>query len=250
MSILFILCPIIAIGAIIDAIAGGGGLITLTAYVAVGLPPQIALGNNKFAAASGTTIACYRYMRKGQVDWKVGTLAILFSLAGSSFGSYLATRYADAYLHYLLIFLVPAIALFIMLKPDFGQAKPMPTKYSVPLSAVAGLLLGAYDGFFGPGTGMFLTIIFTSVLGLDLLMSCGTAKVVNLASNVAALVTFIRFGSIDYAIAIPCALSAIIGGYIGSGLAIRGGVKVIRPVMLLVLALLLLMVISSTFFLF
>jgi len=250
MSILFILCPIIAIGAIIDAIAGGGGLITLTAYVAVGLPPQIALGNNKFAAASGTTIACYRFIRKDQVSWKVGTIAIVFSLVGSSVGSYLATHYADAYLHYLLIFLVPAIAVFIMLKPDFGQAKPMSSKYAIPLSAAAGLSLGAYDGFFGPGTGMFLTIIFTSVIGLDLLKSCGTAKVVNLASNVAALATFIRFGNIDYAIAIPCAISAIIGGYIGSGLAIRGGVKVIRPVMLFVLVLLLLKVITSTFGLF
>lgn len=250
MNILFILCPIIAVGALIDAIAGGGGLITLTAYVAVGLPPQIALGNNKFAAASGTTIACYRYIRKDQVDWKVGTIAILFSLAGSAVGASLATRFADAYLNYLLIFLVPVIALFIMLKPDFGQAKAMEAKTAIPLSALAGLALGAYDGFFGPGTGMFLTIIFTSIIGLDLLRSVGTAKVVNLASNVAALATFIRFGNIDYAIAIPCAISAIIGGYIGSGLAIRGGVKVIRPVMLLVLTLLLLKVISSTFGLF
>ena len=250
MSILLVLCPIIAIGAIIDAIAGGGGLITLSAYVAVGLPPQVALGNNKFAAAGGTTIACYRYIRNGQVDWKVGSIAILFSLAGSAVGSSLATRFADAYLHYLLIFLVPVIAAFIMLKPDFGQAKPMDDKLAIPLSAVAGLALGAYDGFFGPGTGMFLTIIFTSVIGLDLLRSCGTAKVVNLASNVAALATFVRFGSIDYAIAIPCAISAIIGGYIGSGLAIRGGVKVIKPVMLLVLGLLLLKVASSTFGLF
>lgn len=250
MSILLVLCPIIAIGAIIDAIAGGGGLITLSAYVAVGLPPQVALGNNKFAAAGGTTIACYRYIRNGQVDWKVGSIAILFSLAGSAVGSSLATRFADAYLHYLLIFLVPVIAVFIMLKPDFGQAKPMDDKLAIPLSAVAGLALGAYDGFFGPGTGMFLTIIFTSVIGLDLLRSCGTAKVVNLASNVAALATFVRFGSIDYSIAIPCAISAIIGGYIGSGLAIRGGVKVIKPVMLLVLGLLLLKVASSTFGLF
>ncbi|HKL59798.1 MAG TPA: TSUP family transporter, partial [Sphaerochaeta sp.] len=120
----------------------------------------------------------------------------------------------------------------------------------IPLSAAIGLLLGAYDGFFGPGTGMFLTILFTSVIGLDLLRSSGTAKVVNLASNVAALITFIRFGNINYSIAIPCAISAIIGGYIGSGLAIRGGVKVIRPVMLFVLSLLLLKVITSTFGLF
>ncbi len=250
MHILFILCPIIAVGSLIDAIAGGGGLITLTAYVAVGLPPQMALGNNKFAAASGTTIACFRYIKGDQVDWKVGTIAIIFSLAGSSVGAALATRFADLYLSYLLIFLVPLIAVFILLKPDFGQAKAMDAKYSIPLSALTGLVIGAYDGFFGPGTGMFLTIIFTSVIGLDLLRSVGTAKVVNLASNVAALATFVRFGNIDYSIAIPCALSAIVGGYIGSGLALRGGVKVIKAVMLLVLTLLLLKVVSSTFNLF
>ncbi|MDT4762924.1 TSUP family transporter [Sphaerochaeta sp. PS] len=250
MSVLFILCPIIAIGAIVDAIAGGGGLITLTAYVAVGLPPQVALGNNKFASASGTAIACYRYIRNDQVDWKVGSIAMLTSLAGSAVGSYMATIYADTYLHYLLIFLVPAIAVFIMVKPDFGQAKPMEARLAIPFSAVMGLAIGLYDGFFGPGTGMFLTIIFTSVIGLDLLRACGTARVVNLASNIAAVATFIRFGSINYAIAIPCAVSAIIGGYIGSGLAIRGGVKVVKPVMLFVLSLLLLKVVASTFGLF
>ena len=245
MNILWILCPIIAIGSIVDAIAGGGGLITLTAYVAVGLPPQIALGNNKFASASGTTMACYRYIRSGQVAWKVGCIAILMSLSGSALGSYLATIFADKYLHYLLVFLVPALAVFMMIKPDFGQAKPMGTSFAVFLSALSGLIIGAYDGFFGPGTGMFLTIIFTSVIGLDLLKACGTAKVVNLASNIAALATFARYGYIDYGIAVPCALSAILGGYIGSGLAIRGGAKVVKPVMLFVLSLLLMKVLLS-----
>jgi uncharacterized membrane protein YfcA len=187
-------------------------------------------------------MACYRYIRSGQIDWKVGAIAVVMSLLGSALGSYLATIFADKYLHYLLVFLVPAIAVFMMVKPDFGQAKPMGNKLAVFFSALSGLIIGAYDGFFGPGTGMFLTIIFTSVIGLDLLKACGTAKVVNLASNVAALATFMRFGNIDYAIAIPCALSAIIGGYIGSGLAIRGGAKVVKPVMLFVLSLLLLKV--------
>lgn len=243
MSVLWILCPIIAIGAIIDSIAGGGGLITLTAYVAVGLPPQIALGNNKFASTSGTTIACIRYIRGNQVDWKVGTIAVAMSVAGSFLGANLAALYADIYLRYLLVFLVPAIAVFMMIKPNFGQAKSRTAKVTLTLSGLSGLVIGTYDGFFGPGTGMFLTLIFTSVIGLDLLKSCGTAKVVNLASNIAALATFIVRGNINYAIAIPCALSSIIGGYIGSGLALKGGAKVVKPVLLFVLFLLLLKVV-------
>ncbi|WP_320130758.1 TSUP family transporter [uncultured Sphaerochaeta sp.] len=239
MSVLWILCPIVAIGAIIDSIAGGGGLITLTAYVAVGLPPQIALGNNKFASTSGTTIACIRYIKGGQVDWRVGTLAVILSFAGSLIGSNLAALYADLYLQYLLVFLVPAIAIFMMVKPNFGQARERTKQATLFLSGASGLVIGAYDGFFGPGTGMFLTLIFTSVIGLDLLKSCGTAKVVNLASNIAALATFIIRGNIDYGIAIPCAFSSILGGYIGSGLALRGGAKVVKPVLLLVLFLLL-----------
>jgi uncharacterized membrane protein YfcA len=247
MSVLWILCPIIAIGAIIDAIAGGGGLITLTAYVAVGLPPNIALGNNKFASTSGTTIACIRYIRGGQVDWKVGTLAVVMSMSGSLLGANLASLYADRYLQYLLVFLVPAIAVFMLFKPNFGQAKRREAKVALILSGLSGLVIGTYDGFFGPGTGMFLTLIFTSVIGLDLLKSCGTAKVVNLASNLAALATFIINGNINYAIAIPCALSSIVGGYIGSGLALRGGAKVVKPVMLFVLFLLLLKVVLGMF---
>jgi uncharacterized membrane protein YfcA len=247
MSVLWILCPIIAIGAIVDSIAGGGGLITLTAYVAVGLPPQMALGNNKFAAASGTTIATVRYIKGGQVDWKIGSIALVMSMIGSAVGSNLATRYAQTYLQYLLVFLVPAIAVFMLAKPNFGQARMRGTASAMLLGGAGGLVIGAYDGIFGPGTGMFLTLVFTSVIGLDLLKSCGTAKVVNLASNYAALATFVLHGTIDYSIAVPCAISSIVGGYIGSGLALKGGAKVVKPVMLLVLFLLLLKVVLGMF---
>lgn len=247
MSILWLLCPVIAFGSFVDAIAGGGGLITLTAYVAVGLPPQTALGNNKFASSSGTLIASIRYIAHSQVSLLVGVVAIIFSFLGSGFGSLMATRYASTYLSYLLVFLVPALALFMMLKPDFGQAKSRSKPFVVLLGMITGLVMGMYDGFFGPGTGMFLTLIFTSVLGLDLLRACGTARVVNLASNVAALAVFLRHGAIDFAIAIPCALSAIIGGYLGSTLALSVGVKVVKPVMLFVLAILLVKVVVGMF---
>lgn len=247
MNILFLLCPIIAFGSFVDAIAGGGGLITLTAYVAVGLSPQTALGNNKFASASGTLVASIQYLRRSQVSLSIGLVATLFSFIGSAIGSALATRYADTYLQYLLVFLVPAIALFMIFKPDFGQAQQKSQLLLYTLGSVTGLVVGCYDGFFGPGTGMFLTVIFTSVLGMDLLKACGTARIVNLASNVAALAMFLYHGVIDFSIAIPCAVSAVIGGYLGSRLALKVGANVVKPVMLFVLLLLLVKVAVSLF---
>lgn len=247
MSVLWILCPIIALGSFIDSIAGGGGLITLTAYVAVGLPPQVALANNKFASSSGTLVATCRYFRQKQIDAKVGVVAVFFSFVGSFLGATLATIYANVYLNYALVVLVPAIALFMLFKPDFGQAYEHSKTTLFMLSATTALVIGTYDGFFGPGTGMFLTLVFTSVIGLDLLKACGTARVVNLSSNIAALATFLYHGSVDFSIAIPCAISAIIGGYIGSGLALKVGAKVVKPVMLFVLSLLLLKVLLQMF---
>jgi uncharacterized membrane protein YfcA len=247
MNILWILIPVIAFGAFVDAIAGGGGLITLTAYVAVGLPPQVSLGTNKFASSFGTTVASTHYIRRGQVSGAVALFAIPASFAGSALGSYLAELYATRTLGYLLLVLVPALALFMLLNPTFGSAKERPKPFVYSLALASGFVLGAYDGFFGPGTGMLLTLIFTSVLGLDLLAASGTARVVNLSSNLAAMAVFLYHGSIDFSIAIPCAISAIAGGWLGSRLALRVGKTLIRPIMLLVLALLLIKVALELF---
>ena len=143
MNILILLCPIIAFGSFVDAIAGGGGLITLTAYVALGLPPQTALGNNKFASASGTLIASIQYLRKSQGSLSIASVATLFSFIGSVVGSFLATRYADTYLNYLLVILVPAVALFMVFKPDFGQAKEKSRLLLFSLASITGLVIGA-----------------------------------------------------------------------------------------------------------
>ncbi len=192
-------------------------------------------------------VASIQYLRKSQVSLSIATVATLFSFIGSVVGSFLATRYADTYLNYLLVILVPAVALFMVFKPDFGQAKEKSRLLLFSLASITGLVIGAYDGFFGPGTGMFLTLIFTSVLGMDLLKACGTARIVNLASNAAALAMFLSHGVIDFSIAIPCAVSAVIGGFLGSRLALKIGVNVVKPVMLFVLFLLLVKVAVSLF---
>lgn len=239
MSTLMILLPIIFFGAFVDAIAGGGGLITLTAYVAVGLPAQSALGTNKFASSFGTTIASAQYIARKAVSWTVAILAIPASFVGSTIGSALAERYAADYLAYLLVILVPAIAVFMMVNPNFGSAKSRPKSVVLTVSFLLSLIIGGYDGFFGPGTGMLLTLVFTALVGLDLLEASGTARLVNLSSNVAAMTVFLYHRSVDFSIAIPCAVASIIGGYIGSRLALKVGKRLVKPIMLFVLALLL-----------
>lgn len=246
LSMLWVLCPLIFLAAMVDAIAGGGGLISLTAYTACGLPPTMALGNNKFSSTCGTTLAVANYVIHREVDWKVAITTGILSLVGSLIGSRLALHYQGIYLKYMLLFIVPILTFLTLRKHDFGHARECP--HLIPLSMAVGLSIGCYDGFFGPGTGMFLTWIFTGLMGLDILKAVGTTKVVNLASNVAALLTFARNGNIDYRIGFPCAACSLVGGYVGSVLAMKGGSKVVRPMLVLVLALLLLKVVSDLFF--
>ena len=176
MTTLLILLPIIFFGAFVDAIAGGGGLITLTAYVAVGLPAQSALGTNKFASSFGTTIASAQYISKKAVSWTVAAAAIPASFIGSAIGSALAERWAGDYLVYLLVVLVPAIAVFMLVNPNFGRGKSRPKSVVLTIAFLLSLLIGGYDGFFGPGTGMLLTLVFTALVGLELLEASGTAR--------------------------------------------------------------------------
>lgn len=247
--LLVFLLPLIFLAGFVDSIAGGGGLISLTSYIAFGMNPHLALGNNKFASTSGTIVAATRYIKSGQINLKICIFAVIASLIGSSIGSSLVLQTSDVFLKYALMVVVPVLAAVTIFKKDFGTSKNIEEGAKVYiLSFVISFIIGGYDGFFGPGTGMFLTFFFTSILGLDIKKACGNAKVINLASNIAALTVFIYNKNIDYAIGIPCAIAQIAGCYVGSGMAIKGGVKIVRPIMLLVLGMLLIKVGYELFF--
>ena len=241
----------IFVGGLVDSIAGGGGLITLPAYYAVGIPPHMALGTNKFASSIGTLTASIRFIKEKQVDFKVAILASVCGMIGSPLGAKLAMAIDEKYLSYVLLVAVPVIAVMILRKKDFGEAKtgedaPSPTKVTV-LSILIGLVIGTYDGFFGPGTGTFLTILFNSVLGMGILSSCGTTKIVNLSSNVAALTTYALHGNVIFSIGIRCTIFAILGNWVGSGLALKNGTKIVRPILIVIMILLLMKVAAGLF---
>lgn len=231
----------IFIGGVVDSIAGGGGLITLPAYYAAGMPPHMALGTNKFASSIGTLTASVRYIKERQVDFKVALTASAAALVGSPLGAKLAMAIDEKYLSYVLLIAVPVIAVMILRKKDFGQAKEqqLPLSKMLTLAVAIGFGTGMYDGFFGPGTGTFLTLLFNAVLGMSIIRSCGTTKIVNLSSNVAALVTYALSGNVMFEVGIRCTIFAILGNWVGSGLALKNGVKIVRPIMVVVMVILL-----------
>ncbi|GHU83479.1 UPF0721 transmembrane protein [Clostridia bacterium] len=235
----WILFPLIFLSGFMDSIAGGGGIISLTSYLAVGLPPHLALGTNKTSAFLGTGISMARFARKGHIRWDSAIVAFLGALAGSAAGARLALLVPERALVYIMLPVLPVIAALVLRRKGFTpRTVALPRKGMLAYSLVIGVLLGGYDGFFGPGTGTFLILAFTAMLGFDVLTACGNAKAVNFASNIAAAVTFILNGQVNYALGVPAALCAIAGHYVGSGLAMKKGIRIVRPMIVVVIALL------------
>ena len=233
--------PFIFLAGLIDSIAGGGGLISLPAYWSVGIPPHLALGTNKFSSCCGTLFSTANYFKARMIDIPVAVISAGFALIGSWLGASSALKVSPAVLNYLLIFLIPAVAVFSLLKRNMGMqstAQLLAKSYRLIISAITGLGIGFYDGFFGPGTGTFLLLIYTSLLHYDFVTGNGNTKVVNLASNLAAVITFAFAANIYYPLAIPGAICGIVGNVVGSKLVIARGNKLIKKVFILSLVLL------------
>ncbi len=221
----------------IDAVAGGGGLVTLPALLFSGLSPAIALGTNKGQSFVGTTAAAFRFLRAGHVSRGAAVRLFATGAAGSLAGAWLQTRVPAEQLRPLVVgLLVAAFVLFLVapaIKPLTGPRRPR-------LAAVLSLALGGYDGFFGPGTGTLLVIGFVAFDGAQPAQASAEAKFSNLGSNIAALAVFAGVGTIAWPIALPMALGQVGGGWLGSSLAIRFGGRLIRPLVLVVVAALIL----------
>jgi len=236
-----IVCPLVFLGGLIDAVAGGGGLITLPAYLLAGLPPHLASGTNKCGNFFGTLIATGRFLKRGDVHLPSALAGGAGALVGAWLGARLNMIMPEQALYYLMLAVVPVMAVFLLFKRDFGtedRSGELGVGKLVPLSLAIGLVIGCYDGFFGPGAGTFLTLAFTGLCRFDLLTAAGNTKVANATSNLASLVTFALGGKVLWAVGIPAALFGIVGGYVGAGLALKGGAKVIRPMFFVVLTLL------------
>lgn len=236
---------------IVDSIAGGGGLLTMPALLLAGVPPHLALGTNKFASTLGTGLALVNFTRSGLVLWRVAALGVGFSLAGAYGGSLLALRMDSAVLGKTLAVLLP-VAVLATLMP--GRGEHGAERFTARgcrfwlLMPPAAMLVGAYDGFFGPGTGSFFILIFHWTLRMGLIEASATTKAFNLASNIGALSAFLMAGEVWFALALPMAGAGMAGNWLGSRMAIRAGAGMVRKFLAVSLSLLMLSLVWRYFF--
>lgn len=233
-----VVLPMVFLASLIDSISGGGGLISLPAYTMAGLNYDFASGNNKFSSTFGTLMATVRYARAGRILWLPALYAIIGALPGAYLGTVAAMRLGSQIMSVVMVVAIPIIGVFVALRRN-EEVAPRPFNARAHLLCVViGLVIGFYDGFFGPATGTFLILLFNYITGMDLVTASATAKPVNLASNIASLVTRILAGSVIYPLAIPAVVCSVAGGFIGSKLALTKGARFVRYVMLGVLAIL------------
>ena len=223
----------------VDAIGGGGGIISVPVYLLAGLPTHYALGTNKLSSGLGTVASTYRYLRSGFVDWVLAIPSVVFALVGSHLGTKLQIALDERYLKYLLLIVLPVVAFVMLRQKKFPEEKGLIDPWlQRAIVWGASFIVGAYDGFYGPGTGTFLLLIFCNFAKMDLRTASGNVKVVNLSSNVGALATSLMAGKVLVPVGLIAAAFSIAGHYLGAGLTIKNGAKIVRPVIFIVLALL------------
>jgi uncharacterized membrane protein YfcA len=227
------------VAGVVDAIAGGGGLITFPALIAAGVPPHLALGTNKGQSVFGSAASLTSFALAKKVSTRRALAAFPLGFIGSLLGARLVLYVPPSVLKPLVLVLLVAVAAFLAFRPS--QQQPTATiaaKWHPLAAAVIGITVGCYDGFFGPGTGTFLIIATVALLGDTLTEASGNAKVVNFASNLAAVLMFAFNAKILWRIALPMAAAQFFGSVLGARLAVKGGEKVIRTMVLCVVTVL------------
>ena len=235
----------------IDSIAGGGGLIQLPALL-IGLPKSETaevLGTNKLSSIFGTSTAAALYRKQIKPDPKVLLAMGLPALLGSAGGAMLASKIPTSSMRPMVLVLLIVVAVYTWFKPDLGKFENLRhlPKRRIQIAALAGVIIGFYDGIFGPGTGSFLMLILVASLGYAFITASAIAKVVNVATNVGAIMVFGINGAVIWQIGIIMGVANISGAIIGARLAIKGGSTLVRKVFLLVTVALIVKVGLATF---
>ncbi len=237
--VVVLLCLGVFCASFMDAIGGGGGIISVPCYLLAGFPVHLALGTNKLSSCIGTVASTLRYVKNGCVDWLLGVPSIALALLGAHLGTRLQLIVDEKYLKLLLLIVLPIIAVIILKKKQLPENRgEMGEWQRRAIVWSASLIIGSYDGFYGPGTGTFLLLVFCYLAKIDVRTASGNVKLVNLASNLGALATSLMAGKVLIPVGLLAAGFAIAGQYIGAGLALKNGSKIVRPVILVVLLLL------------
>lgn len=235
---LLIICPLVFLGGFIDAIAGGGGLISLPAYMLAGLPPHNAIATNKISAGCGGFVSVVKYGMAGCIPLKECLFTVPCALIGAATGAKIALAIDDGVFRVILLVVLPLTALYVLTSKGLKEEKPLPALKASKFYTVACIIsfvLGIYDGFYGPGTGTFLILLFTGIAHMQLKKAAGLAKAINFATNVGSLATYLFSGKAIFMLGIPAAICSMLGSRLGSGLFLKNGTRIVKPVMLTVL---------------
>ncbi len=236
-----LVCPFLFLAGFVDSIAGGGGLISMPVYLLAGLPPHTAVATNKLSSTCGTALTTVRFVKNELINLKLAVPSVIAAVAGSSLGARISMSIDEKILRNLIICVLPVAAFFVLNKKMFsreGGETAEVTRRTVTVSMIAAFLIGIYDGLYGPGTGSFLIIAFTVFAHLSVETANAQAKAINLTTNLTALTLFLLSGKVLIPLGLAGAACNMAGNYIGSGLVMKKGGKVVRPLLLIVLAIL------------
>ncbi|MBA2056854.1 TSUP family transporter [Psychrobacter sp. D2] len=233
-EVILMLTAVAALAGFIDAIAGGGGLLTIPAMLLANIPPVLTLGTNKLQAASGALAASITMIRKGVVKPKNIKTAIIAAFIGSIFGSIAVQLSPPDLLEKLIPFLIAAIGIYTLFAPKLGEVEAAPRISEGTWQKIAAPLIGFYDGYMGPGTGMFFALGNVALRGRKIIEATGAAKVLNLSTNIGSLIFFILGGNVLWTVGLAMMVGQTIGAYFGSHMVVKGGSRLIRPMIVLV----------------
>lgn len=236
-SAFFVLFFVGLVAGTVDAIAGGGGLLALPALLGYGLPAPVALGTAKLQGSFGSGSAAWNFARQGAVNLRECRLGFILTALGALGGAFTVRRLDPQFLGLLIPWLLGAIVVYMALRPRLGETSRHHRMERGPFYVLFGLGLGFYDGIFGPGVGSFWTIAFVTVLGHDFVRAAGHTKVMNFASNLAALGFFAAAGTVLWLPGLAMGAGQLLGGRLGVHLAMTRGARFVRPIFLLMASL-------------
>jgi uncharacterized membrane protein YfcA len=231
---------------IVDSITGGGGLITIPVMLATGIPVHYITGTNQCSAWIGSGVASYKFVRSGNIHLRSAFITLPFAIIGSYIGARLNLIVPDRYLKVFMLVTIPIIAVFIFSNKQLGEedhSDEQSTMAIVLWSVFIGLVLGGYQGFYGPGSGLFFMLAYAACLKLDLVKATGNTRFVIAIASIASVFAYASSGNVLWNLSIILNVFYIIGSYLGAVLVIRNGARIIRPIMICVVGLLIIKIV-------
>ncbi len=244
---LFIIAPLVFLGGFVDAVAGGGGLIALPAYLIAGFSPYHAIATNKLSSSIGTAVSTGRMIKNRCIDWPSAIPSTVLAVLGAAAGAKLILSIDERIIRYMLLVILPLAATIVLRKRDLGDevTQSVDRRRQFAIVLPASLIVGMYDGFYGPGAGTFLLLAYTQLAKMPLRIASGNVKIANLSSNIGSLAVFLLNGQAVIPIGLVAAAFGIAGHYIGAGMLLKSGTRIVRPIIIVVLALLFIRVICD-----